>query len=373
MSYLKHLPPEPDYEDPYLRSEIGKLIDRCQRFNHNALQEFIDTTTECLEDALDVLHDHQQDIGFIRDDGSKAARFKIVGPGGEQFFLVQFNSRRLERKAGAGRKEMPPGAGTVNTADPLCFLCADNMRWQQRGVQDYYTRVIRGGSYNFCCNPFPFGKKHFTVASAIKPHVSQRLSDKGETEAGCVESIIEDLYELVEQAQSYLAIFNGVSAGASIWEHLHFHLMKRPSALFPLQAAAEQAEAAVGTAADLLYIAEPFYPLPAFRLRGGREAVVRNAVSLARRWRGIAGGAATENLIVITEEGSITMYYIPRDKEFCRAAELAGEAGGLETLGEFVMSTENERRLLEEGRINYDSLQRILQAVRPLRPLHVER
>jgi hypothetical protein len=38
---------------------------------------------------------------------------------------------------------------------------------------------------------------------------------------------------------------------------------------------------------------------------------------------------------------------------------------GLETLGEFIFSTPDEQRAINEQRVNYDYLWRILEAVRP--------
>src|ERR1044072_2095024 len=129
---------EPHYSNSRQRSEVGKLIDCLYWFNHQALQEYIAAKSRNLDEALHELYGHQLDIGFILDDGSQIQRFKIVRPDGQHAFFVQYNTRRAARSAGAGRKEAPTGAITDKANDPHCFLCVDNQRWQQRGVQHHY-------------------------------------------------------------------------------------------------------------------------------------------------------------------------------------------------------------------------------------------
>jgi hypothetical protein len=59
------------------------------------------------------------------------------------------------------------------------------------------------------------------------------------------------------------------------------------------------------------------------------------------------------------------MYFVPRNKFYTRSPGLAGMVAGLETLGEFIFCTEEEQRAINEQRVNYDYLWRILEAVRP--------
>src|SRR5438874_8704995 len=90
-------------------------------------------TAEGVPDVFRALHRQQLDIGFVQDDLSAVSRWRLRHPKRpDTAFIVQFNPRRAQRAAGAGRTTPPPGVRSINGG---CFLCRENIRWQQRGIE----------------------------------------------------------------------------------------------------------------------------------------------------------------------------------------------------------------------------------------------
>jgi diadenosine tetraphosphate (Ap4A) HIT family hydrolase len=289
------------------------------------------------------------------------------------FFVGQFNPRRADRSKGAGRNILPQGARTKSTPDNSCFLCVDNIRWQQKGVQQYYHFSINDRSYNALCNPFPFGPVHLTIASAEhepqswrEPNINNRLSK--------IQRIVEDLYDIAKELPTFVGFYNGVGSGATIPKHLHYHFFEVPygQKAFPLQHAATKAEAekrddpnAPATALSRLLVSDSFYPVTAFRLWGDRNEVISKTVNLAEEWDSLSGEYASANIISIQERNSVAMYFIPRNRFYSRSPGMSGIVGGLEALGEFVFCTEAENQAINEQKVDFGYMWRILQAVKP--------
>lgn len=366
--------PLPNYVSPNQRPVMGRHNDRMYQMQQTILQEELDALAarHGLAAALRALYDQQVDIGFIQDDLSQVSYFRYRANGGEErFFIVQFNPRRAERFRGAGRKNPPPGAQVQGIADPSCYLCIDNIRWQHRGVQSYYHFTVNGHAYNALCNPFPFMRAHLTMAAG--DHISQAFHVPGNAQETRerISRIVADLFSISEQLPTFVGFYNGAGAGASIEKHLHFHFFEIPDGhgTFPIQAAARLTarahgiDAPGGQAASVVDIEG--YPLAAFQVRGGRAAVISQVIELMVDWDRRAGEAASANLVALWEEGGISLYFVPRNKFYTRSPGLAGMVAGLETLGEFIFSTEDEQRAINEQRVNYDYLWRILEAVRP--------
>ena len=82
--------------------------------------------------ALEALASQQRTRGFIKDDLQSVRRYRFVHPDDPaRFFVVQYNPVRALRFGGAGTSTPPAGTAVKHGG---CFLCRDNIRWQQRGV-----------------------------------------------------------------------------------------------------------------------------------------------------------------------------------------------------------------------------------------------
>jgi hypothetical protein len=367
--------PLPPYLTPAQRPAMGQHNDRIYGLQQAILQAELDqlAAEQGLAAALRALYDQQVDIGFIQDDLSQVSYFRYRAPGnnGQHFFIVQFNPRRAERFKGAGRKSPPRGAQVQGVADTSCYLCTDNIRWQHRGVQGYYQYSVNGRAYNALCNPFPFTRTHLTMAAGEHLPQSFHVTGSPEQTQARIRHIVEDLYGITDQLPTFVGFYNGAGAGASIEKHLHFHFFEIPDGhgSFPIQTAARLAtrtlfaQAPSGQAAPVLQI--PDYPLTAYRVRGPKAETIEAVVDLAVDWDRRAGEAASANIIALWEGGAVSIYFVPRNKFYTRSPGLAGMVAGLETLGEFIFSTDDEQRAINEQRVNYDYLGRILEAVRP--------
>jgi hypothetical protein len=360
--------PLPAYVAPGARPPMGRHNDRIYEMQQAILQSEIDGLAERagLAAAMRALYDQQVDIGFIQDDLSQVGYFRYRAASDDaRFFIVQFNPCRAERFKGAGRKAPPPGSQVVGVADPSCFLCTDNIRWQHRSVQSYYRFAVNGRPYNVLCNPFPFMRAHLTIASG--DHLPQSFHVAGDEQGtrDKILRIVADLYGVIEQLPTFVGLYNGAGAGASIEKHLHYHFFELPDGHggFPLQRAAALTERKLSGPTACLKIEG--YPLAAHRVRGDRDAAVGATVELAAAWDRQAGEAASANIIALWEQGAISVYFIPRNRFYTRSPGLEGMVAGLETLGEFILCTEDEHRAIREQRVNYEYLWRILEAVRP--------
>jgi hypothetical protein len=186
-----------------------------------------------------------------------------------------------------------------------------------------------------------------------------------------IRRIVEDLYGITEQLPTFVGFYNGAGAGASIEKHLHFHFFEIPDGHggFPIQTAARLAGRTLFSRAHsdrpAAVVAIPDYPLTAWQVRGARADAVEAVVGLAEDWDRRAGEAASANIIALWEEGAVSLYFVPRNRFYTRSPGLAGMVAGLETLGEFIFSTADEQRAINEQRVTYDYLWRILEAVRP--------
>lgn len=364
--------PLPAYIAPGARPLMGRQNDRLYEMQQMILQAELDGLAEQggLAAAMRALYDQQVDIGFVQDDLSQVGYFRYrANRDDERFFVVQFNPRRAERFKGAGRKTPPPGAQTAGVADPTCFLCADNIRWQHRGVQTCYRFGINGRPYNALCNPFPFMRAHLTIAAGDHIPQSFHVSGDGAQTRDKILRIVADLHGVVAQLPNFVGFYNGAGAGASIEKHLHYHLFEIPDGhgVFPLQRAAAitEREAAAERPAPTAWLKVADYPLAAYRVSGDRDTIVQNVVHLALAWDQQAGEAASANIIALWEHEAVSVYFVPRNRFFTRSPGLEGMVAGLETLGEFILCTEDEHRAIREQRVNYDYLWRILEAVRP--------
>jgi diadenosine tetraphosphate (Ap4A) HIT family hydrolase len=322
--------------------------------------------TEGLDGALRALERYHQDNGFVRDRAERIARFKFHHPQHpERFLRVQFNPRRALRRNGSGIKTPPPGIRVINNG---CFLCRDNIAWQQQGAEVGYELDLDGQSCIAWMNPFPLLPTHVVLAPAA--HITQEWSYH-EGGGQDVDDLLHTLVSMSAQLPGYVGFYNGVGAGASIPGHLHFHFSRRPEddPRFPLESAADDfvaGKAEPGLVQD--------YPLDVAVWRGTGVALVTDAASWVARWAERNRSrlpAMSANFIVTTEPetGVTSVYFAPRWRNHVSNGVMSGLIGGLEVLGEFVYTVIDEKARLENGAVDYFSLEYILREIHtPLYP-----
>jgi len=312
-----------------------------------------------LSAALLELEVHQKRAGFIKDDLSEITRINYVHPDHPfRYLQVQHNPSRARRFEGAGIQLPPEGATSVNNG---CFLCRENIHWQQQGKEVGYEIDVLGHGYFAWMNPFPLLPSHVVIAS--QEHVSQEW-EYHPSGTLSLEQLLYNLVDLARRLPGFFGFYNGIEAGASIPGHMHYQFLRRPeeNIHFPL----EQAERDF-TQFDNTGIMRN-YPLAVAVWQGKPEEVVAHAIDWVRFWA--RHNAAhieqlTANFITSTdpETGEISLYFAPRDRKRSKSKYMSGMVGGLEVMGELVFSSEDERKAMEEGRTNYEDLLKIYEDV----------
>ena len=266
--------------------------------------------------------------------------------------------RRALRHAGAGRSVPPPNTEPVNGG---CFLCEENIAWQQRGLEVGFGITLGGTEYRCFANPFPLMPVHVTVAASR--HVPQAWSlAQDDGKALRIDEVVSHLVDLSEQLPSFVVFFNGPGAGASIPSHLHFQLFKRPGLEpFPLESAPRLHDSAEPAFKD--------YPITCAHFEGLSAVVAREGAAWLSRLSDAADDPTgmSVNLIAVSAGDRSHLYAVPRHSSFSYAQGLAGLVGGLEILGELVLSTDLEKQNIDQGHYSYASIAEIIAAVEPPR------
>ena len=308
--------------------------------------------------ALRALRDHQLALGFIRDDLDQMYRHRFEHPERPgHFFTVQYNPARAQRFGGSGIKVPPHGANLVNNG---CFLCPENIKWQQRGRELGYELSIDDHHFIAWMNPYPLLAGHTVIASI--DHVPQRWKANGDASASKhLDHVVGHLVGIAARLPGWIGFYNGVGAGASIPHHFHYQFLPRPGeiARFPLQLAAQR-HAAPGP------VYRDCYPLTFAHWQGPADQVLQQALPWLRAYLGSHKAAElTANLVATRPDGSelLELYFIPRDAARARSPEMSGLIGGLEVLGELIFSSEDERLRLERSEVDYATVARILGSV----------
>ena len=319
----------------------------------------MEIATGTLTTSLETLYAQQCALGFIRDDLSAVERYRYQKPEDRsRFFSIQYNPARALRFNGSGIKMPPPGEIIVNDG---CFLCRDNICWQQQGLELGYHIRVNHASYIAWMNPYPLMPLHVVIAA--KQHIPQSWSRDGVgAEHKDLADLLSDLVALSARLPGYIGFYNGVGAGASIPGHLHFQFFKRPEPhmLFPLEQAGGRA-----IADDCMVLDD--YPLPALRWRCSMDSMLTSATRWIQDWSArnrAKGSRLSANIIATTSGSDRRLYFIPRDQLRSRSPKFDGMIGGLEVLGELVFSSSEEKYRLEAGEIDYYAIARILAAAR---------
>ena len=314
---------------------------------------------EGLSGALSALHQQQFDQGFIQDDLSSVIRCRLRHPSQRRAFSVQYNPRRAVRLVGAGRKMPPPGRQIANGG---CFLCRENVRWQQRGIEIGYEIEIGETGYILLMNPFPLMPLHTTVVK--KTHQPQSwIAGTPQESNQRIQSILSDLLDITGMLPGFVGFYNGAGAGATIPHHFHFQFFKRPEGQEPF--ALEQA--AAHTEAPFV-IGEDEYPITTIYFRGSKGEIVEQAKGWVYAWTEFYENhpALSANIIATVDlehDQHFRLYFVPRNVYFSHAPGMLGLVGGLEVFGELVFSSEIEKQHLDTGRVDYDFVVNVLRAV----------
>ena len=321
-----------------------------------------------LGDAIAQLEVNQQETGFIKDSLLGVERHVYAHPDKPDCqFRIQFNAKRAQRFNGAGTVSPPDGSTIANGG---CFLCRDNVRWQQNGAELGYDLPVNGRNYHAWMNPFPLMPGHVVVAS--NDHEPQDWEFAPDVEYGqSIARLIQDLLSLAARMPGYVGFYNGVNAGASIPGHLHYQFFRRPEFYphFPLERRMAELRSD-GTAP----VADTDYPVPVVKWEGSPETLAPSVERWIRAWAERNAERMfrlTANIIVSgNSDGSVTLYFVPRDRTRARGEGMSGLIGGLEVLGELVFSNEEEQRFIASGEIDYFTVANILESVRT--PLYAE-
>jgi len=113
---------------------------------------------------------------------------------------LQFNPQRVVSSGAAVDRE--------SIKNRPCFLCADNLPAQQRGI-------LYQGNYLILCNPAPIFDKHFTVANLR--HQPQAIAA----------SLILLMNLAQDLAPVFTVFYNGPDCGASAPDHLHLQAIPK--------------------------------------------------------------------------------------------------------------------------------------------------
>ena len=162
-----------------------------------------------LDAALRALHAQQVTLGFVRDDLSHSRRYLLFDPGlSGKHFSAQFNPPRAQRFAGAGLKEPPPGVTSLNGG---CFLCPENVQWQQEGREFGFELSLEDRSYVAWMNPYPLLPNNTVIAS--REHIPQSWRLNGSPRPPkSICTIVGDLLILAARLPGWFGFYNGEGA-----------------------------------------------------------------------------------------------------------------------------------------------------------------
>jgi hypothetical protein len=164
---------------------------------------------------VEALVEQQKRTWPLLDEGYEALalvetrRMRIEG----SEVIIQYNPRRIRSTAAQIDKAALEAR--------RCFLCADNLPPEEKGIW------VTGGLV-LLCNPYPICDRHLSIV--YPEHLPQQV-------AGSVEMLL-DLAEAL--SPTFYVLYNGPEAGASAPDHLHFQAC--PRAMLPIEEDLESIE-----------------------------------------------------------------------------------------------------------------------------------
>jgi len=317
----------------------------------------LERSSDSLVPVILELAQQQKETGFIRDELYNIKRLEVTHAGHSLY--AQFNPRRLKRFTHPNISTLPEGEVSVNGN---CVLCLENIRWQQLGKEFGYPIPGMTRSYTALMNPFPLLPLHVIVTSTSHQSQEWEFHPNGTLP---LEHLLTDLVRLGQRLPGFVGFYNGVNAGASIPAHRHYQFGKRPEGIdrFPLELAPRKFEPSTrtGVVTD--------YPLEVAVWRGQASFVIDTSGNWIRAWAD-RNRADLQNLsanLVVTADsntGEINLYFVPRDRRRKKSPYLSGIAGGLEVMGEIVLSSEAEGEAFEGRLIDFNMLRQIYDDIR---------
>ena len=312
--------------------------------------------------VLEHLYNHQLATGFIRDDLHRLQCFRFPHPDdADRFLSVQYNPARVNRLK-LRPEALPPARGDAVNSD--CFLCATNIQWQYHGLEFGYAIEEGGVPYHIWMNPFPLLPVHLVVAA--QAHIPQSW-ESGADGSGrlSVHRIVANLAALAGRMPGYVGFYNGDGAGASLPAHFHYQFFRRRTDAphFPLEQAPVR-ELNEGCAVIL------DYPVEGMRWQADDNvATINRAARWIEDWLLARTGlrpSLSANFLAMCDAGTgrLQIYFVPRDREMCHSPHMAGMIGGLEVLGELVLTTGQEKHDLDRGMMDYCTIERVLRDIR---------
>jgi len=304
-----------------------------------------------LAEALARLHAKDVAEGFVADDLTHLEYYQVVSGDGRVPLFLQYNPARAGRPQGSAPKGECP---------------LDLTRVIRDGRQQYLQFSLNGHAAVALSTPWPFMRRHFTIASGEHEPQSWTVGDAAESRAR-LGRLISDLVGLAAALPGAVLAWNGENAGATLPHHRHFHCFELPEGHGPLPVQLAMRTAMRGTRAGMHRCGprENGFPLDVYRVAGGKRAMVASARTLVERWTRLQGPSASANLVAVTEGQGVALYFVPRHRLFPRALGFSALIGSLEVCGSFVVAAESERQALADGRMDYQRLWTILESVRP--------
>ena len=176
-----------------------------------------------LASALFDLENHQRETGFIKDDLKKIKRIVFQDPNNKSYSLrAQINPKRAKRHDGSGNLALAGEHPNINNG---CFLCRENIKWQQEERQIGFEINFGISDYIAFMNPFPLLPNHVVIASTAHRTQELRLFQNDEQNQDLA-LVLSDLCELADRLPNHIGFYNGVGAGASIPDHFHFQFFQ---------------------------------------------------------------------------------------------------------------------------------------------------
>lgn len=332
------------------------------------LQTVLEEASGTLRNKIEMLHGQQSSIGFIRDALDQVTRTRLVRDPfnrNSESFLVQYNPVRELRRQGAGRKSPPEGYKSINGG---CFLCTQNIEWQQYGLEMSYEFSVNEGRYAILCNPFPFMPMHVTIASKNHEPQTWLEGDPTQDPSQRLGRIIRDLLTIVGQTPECIGLYNGVNAGASIPLHRHYHLFSRIKGSEPF-AIEKLAQSKLDRRTNPPFCLDE-YPIISVFFHGDIDMIVRQAVEFYEAWEESCGSSLNISANIIATislrphaEKKFDVYFVPRNQQFSISLGRSEVVGGLEVMGEIALSKPEEYARIKEGTLSYDAIVTMLKSV----------
>jgi diadenosine tetraphosphate (Ap4A) HIT family hydrolase len=360
----------PRVDDQRLIGDIQKYVEYCYDMKCQQFQQLV--SSKPLDEQVLYLLAEADTSNFARKGQALATRYSCLDESGERALRLHLNLGRAARHAGVGgdRPVQLPSTATCEAAG--CNICPTTMAVKSGYTQMFLVHEVNTKNVRVMANPFPLAEGHLTVASM--KHEPQSWGPRGaDATHQRIERTVLDVYLVANELPESLVMFNGEDAGATIPHHYHLHVMRhRQEDLYPLQIAALEA----ARSHTMRLIIDPssgsiieyvdngkIYPLAFARAVG--LAGARALAEMLKRWVDLVP-SATANLIAIREQGDVAMYLVPRDRRFNRAPGMEGVPGGLEMLGEIVLTTPEQVDRIARNEYSYEVLWRMLRSVRPI-------